>query len=123
DIRTAFKGKRSVRGTLPFSGELPVSGEHPFTGERPLPGTAQAPLSFLVQYLDPAISLLIAGAGNDVLPLVQMSETLGWEVTLADGRPHYANARRFPDCRLIVADPGDALGDVVTDTRTAALLM
>src|SRR5690606_8854722 len=88
DVRTAFSRKRS------FTGKLPIAGQ------RQVPGTTQAPLSYLAQYLDPAISLLVAGAGNDVLPLVQMSETLGWGITLVDGRPQYANAGRFPDCRL-----------------------
>lgn len=83
----------------------------------------EQPVSAFLEYLAPPVSLVIAGAGNDVLPLVQIAGILGWDITLLDGRPNYANARRFPDCRLIVADPGSALHQVVTDDRTAIALM
>lgn len=76
-----------------------------------------------IEYIAPAVSLVIAGAGNDVFPLVQISEVLGWDVTLIDGRPNYANARRFPDCRLIVSDPANALRELTIDEQTAVLLM
>lgn len=83
----------------------------------------QAPLSAFLEYMAPPVSLVIAGAGNDVLPLVQIAGILGWDITLLDGRPNYASARRFPDCRLIIADPGNALQQLVIDDRTAIALM
>lgn len=76
-----------------------------------------------IEYMAPPVSLVIAGAGNDVFPLVQISEVLGWDVTLIDGRPGYANARRFPDCRLIVSDPESALQKLIIDDQTAVVLM
>lgn len=80
-------------------------------------------VSVFFEYLPPPVSLIVAGAGNDVFPLVQMSEVLGWDITLVDGRPKYANAQRFPACRLIVADPENALQHLVIDDRTAVVLM
>ncbi|HYH57295.1 MAG TPA: XdhC family protein [Anseongella sp.] len=80
-------------------------------------------IAAFIGYLPPTISLVVAGAGNDVLPLAQLSKVLGWDITLVDGRPHYASAQRFPDCRLIVSDPAKALQGLVTDDRTAAVLM
>ncbi len=76
-----------------------------------------------IEYLVPNISLLIAGAGNDVLPLVQMANVLGWEVILTDGRPSYANESRFPNCQIIVSEPTLALDGVTLDSRTACVLM
>lgn len=81
------------------------------------------PISAFFEYIPPPVALVIAGAGNDVFPLVQMGEVLGWDITLIDGRPNYASARRFPDCRLIIAAPESALQDLVIDEQTAVLLM
>ncbi|GEP95506.1 XdhC family protein [Chitinophaga cymbidii] len=79
--------------------------------------------SAFIEYIAPPLSLMIAGAGNDVFPLVQIAEVLGWDVTLIDGRPNYANARRFPTCKLIVTKPEEALRDLVPDDQTAVVLM
>lgn len=80
-------------------------------------------LTAIFEYLAPDISLVIAGAGNDVFPLIDMAEVLGWQITLIDGRPAYATASRFPSCHLIVADADKALHEVLLDDRTAVILM
>lgn len=80
-------------------------------------------ISAFFEYITPPVALIIAGAGNDIFPLVQIGEVLGWDLTLVDGRPNYANAQRFPDCRLIISAPESALQDLVTDDQTAVLLM
>lgn len=80
-------------------------------------------LTAIYEYVQPAISLVIAGAGNDVFPLVTMVDILGWEVTLIDGRPSHASESRFPGCRIIVSDPAKALDNVMLDDRTAVVLM
>src|ERR1041385_7215479 len=48
-----------------------------------------------IEAVKPPVSLVIIGAGNDVIPLVQMADIMGWEVTVADGRPDYASESRF----------------------------
>ncbi|MGH2645582.1 MAG: XdhC family protein, partial [Chitinophagaceae bacterium] len=80
-------------------------------------------MTAFIEYLMPEISLVIAGAGNDVLPLVQMAEWMGWRTTLIDGRPGYANSQRFAGCQIIVAAPENALLDKVMNNRSACLLM
>lgn len=80
-------------------------------------------VSAFFEYVPSPVSLIIAGAGNDVFPLVQMSEVLGWDLTLIDGRPKYANTQRFPSCQIIVAEPEKALLQLVMDDRTAVVLM
>ncbi|WP_158829819.1 XdhC family protein [Mucilaginibacter lacusdianchii] len=78
----------------------------------------------LIELLQPAISLVIAGAGNDAVPLVQIAKVLGWEVTLADGRANYNTAERFPWAdRRIVARPDELLVQLMTDRRTVFVLM
>lgn len=76
-----------------------------------------------IEYVAPPPALVIAGAGNDVLPLARLAELLGWELTLIDGRPNYANTGRFPDCQVIVSGPEQALQNVRIDERTAVVLM
>ena len=48
-----------------------------------------------IELIEPAVSLVVFGAGNDVMPLVAMAEILGWEITVIDGRPNYAKKERF----------------------------
>src|SRR6185437_1294365 len=52
------------------------------------------------------------------------ASVLGWHVTLVDGRANYAVAERFPQAnKIIIAKPGDALSQIVTDERTVVILM
>jgi xanthine/CO dehydrogenase XdhC/CoxF family maturation factor len=81
------------------------------------------PITAFLEYVKPAISLVIAGAGNDVIPVVQMAGWMGWETTLIDGRPNYAHAGRFSGCQIIVAAPESAYLDEVVGSRSACLLM
>lgn len=77
----------------------------------------------IFEYLEPNVSLVIAGAGNDVFPLVNMAEILGWQITLVDGRPAYATTSRFPSCQIVVSDADKAFDNVLLDDRTAVVLM
>lgn len=83
----------------------------------------QYPCHVFLEYLNPAPALVIAGAGNDVQPVVQMAALLGWETTLADGRPAYASAARFPTCRIHIAPVSNPLGSIAFNRHTAVLLM
>ncbi|KQS33778.1 XdhC family protein [Dyadobacter sp. Leaf189] len=77
-----------------------------------------------VEYFNPPPALIIAGAGNDTIPLVEMAAVLGWEVTVADGRAGHATKQRFPKAnRVVVAKAEDLLTHVPTDSRTFFLLM
>lgn len=84
--------------------------------------TSQAYTVFF-EYIYPEIHLVIAGAGNDVLPVVQMAALLGWPVTLVDGRPAYASQARFPSCQIKLAGTANPLKDISIDHQTAILLM
>jgi xanthine dehydrogenase accessory factor len=44
----------------------------------------------------PPPPLFIFGAGDDAQPLARAAKELGWRVTVADPRPAYATAARFP---------------------------
>ncbi|MGA8163014.1 MAG: XdhC family protein [Acidobacteriaceae bacterium] len=51
---------------------------------------------FFVEYVAPPPALTIFGAGDDARPLVEFADTIGWHVTVADGRANLARAERFP---------------------------
>jgi xanthine/CO dehydrogenase XdhC/CoxF family maturation factor len=77
-----------------------------------------------IELMQPAVSLVIFGAGNDAIPLVQFAAVLGWYVTLIDGRANYAVPERFPLAnRIIIAKPEQALSQIKPDERTVVILM
>lgn len=79
---------------------------------------------FFIEYLQPPVSLVIAGAGNDAMPLVSLSNILGWDITLVDGRRSHATAKRFPGAKKIwVGKPGALIHLMETDARTAVVIM
>jgi xanthine dehydrogenase accessory factor len=77
-----------------------------------------------IESLQPAVSLVIVGAGNDAIPLTQMAKILGWQVTVVDGRANYVTALRFPMAdKLLVARPNEVMGQLNIDSRTVFMLM
>jgi len=80
--------------------------------------------SVLLQYMPSPVSLLAVGAGNDVKPVVEIADLLGWEVTVADGRMTHATARRFPGAKnVLVSKAEELLSKFKVDERTYVLLM
>lgn len=77
-----------------------------------------------IELLNPSVSVIILGAGNDVQPLVQISKVMGWEVTVIDGRANYATIARFPAAdQVLVAKPEQVLEQIKVDAQTVFLLM
>jgi xanthine dehydrogenase accessory factor len=80
--------------------------------------------SAFVEVIRPVIHLVIAGAGNDVMPLVSMAGLLAWQVTVLDNRSLYATCARFPDVhQVLVTDAEEALKQIVSDDNTVFVLM
>ncbi len=81
-------------------------------------------LTAFIEYIKPAVSLVVIGAGNDVMPLVDMADILGWETRVIDGRSGYARAERFEKaCQVIVSKPEAVLGQLEIDDQTVFALM
>ncbi len=77
-----------------------------------------------IEFCEPAISLLIVGAGNDAMPLAKIAKTIGWDVSIIDGRITHANTQRFAEVnQIIVGKPADIIDQLQIDTRTAIVLM
>jgi xanthine/CO dehydrogenase XdhC/CoxF family maturation factor len=81
-------------------------------------------LNVFADLILPVVSLVIAGAGNDVIPLVKLARLMAWKITLLDGRASYATCRRFPEVQqILVTDAEQALSEVSPDDRTVFVLM
>lgn len=77
-----------------------------------------------IELIKPAVSVVIIGAGNDAIPVAQMANLLGWQVTVADGRPAYATVARFPTAnQVLVTKPDQVIEQVTIDAQTVFVLM
>ncbi|MDR3712818.1 MAG: XdhC family protein [Puia sp.] len=86
--------------------------------------SAHRNLTAFIEYIPPPVSLVIIGAGNDVVPLVGMAQMLGWQTTVIDGRATHAKTERFaPGCQVRVSKPEKALEGLVIDEQTVFVLM
>ena len=63
--------------------------------------TDAGPVRALLEVLVPPLRLVVYGAGNDAQPLVHLAASLGWHITVVDGRPHLATAARFPEAAAV----------------------
>jgi xanthine dehydrogenase accessory factor len=77
-----------------------------------------------IEYIKPPISLIIIGAGNDVVPLVNMAGIMGWQTTVIDGRPYYSSGEKFlSSCQVRTTKPEELLQQISIDDQTAFVLM
>jgi len=87
-----------------------ISNDHDFTA--------------FIEVIKPPVSVIIIGAGNDVMPVVDMADILGWQTTVVDGRANYAKKERFISaCQVLVSKPEQVLEQIVIDEHTVFLLM
>ncbi len=81
-------------------------------------------ITAFIEVINPPVSLIIIGAGNDAIPLVKMAAILGWETTVVDGRPGYATQERFVKAtRIMISKPENVLERLIMDEQTAFVLM
>jgi xanthine dehydrogenase accessory factor len=81
-------------------------------------------LTAFIEFVPPVVTLVAIGAGNDVQPLVEMADILGWETKVVDGRANYARPERFAKaCQVLVAKPEEVLNLLTVDAQTVFVLM
>jgi len=66
-----------------------------------------------VSPVSPPPKLILLGAGPDAEPLAQLALRLGFRVTLADHRPAYADAARFPGATAVLRADADRIAEAV----------
>jgi xanthine/CO dehydrogenase XdhC/CoxF family maturation factor len=72
-----------------MAGEALRSGKSSHVGE------------YFVEFIAPPPALIIFGAGDDTLPLLEFTAMLGWHVTVADDRSNLARPERFPHAAVV----------------------
>lgn len=81
-------------------------------------------ITAFIELIKPAVSLIVIGAGNDAIPVINMASILGWETTVVDGRPNYVTGERFANAaRIIISKPENVLEQLQIDEQTAFVLM
>ena len=73
-------------------------------------------MEIFVEAILPAPRLWLLGAGHVAKPTAALARSVGFEVHVVDEREELNTAERFPECRLVLGDPGRelrkaALGD------------
>lgn len=72
----------------------------------------------------PPFALWIFGAGEPARPLADFASRLGWQVGVLDHRPALVTPARFPGAtQLLAGRPGELIGRLALDARTAAIVM
>jgi xanthine dehydrogenase accessory factor len=68
--------------------------------------------------------LVVVGAGNDAIPMMNIADTIGWEVRVVDGRNTHAKPERFVSaCQVLVSKPENVLEQIAIDEQTVFVLM
>jgi xanthine dehydrogenase accessory factor len=81
-------------------------------------------VTVFLEFLQPAISLVVIGAGNDAVPMMQIADALGWEVRIVDGRSTHAKPQRFVSaCQVLVSKPEKVLEQIPIDDQTVFVMM
>ena len=86
--------------------------------------SAAGAITAFIEYLRPPVSLVVVGAGNDAIPMMQFAENLGWDVRIVDGRNTHARPERFvAACQVLVSKPEAVLDQIPIDERTVFVMM
>jgi xanthine dehydrogenase accessory factor len=85
--------------------------------------TDAGPVRALLEVLTPPLRLVVYGAGNDAQPLVHLAASLGWHITVLDGRPNLATAARFPEAADVRIMPVRELETVAPDAGAYHVLL
>lgn len=84
----------------------------------------EATVQCFIEWVPPVTKLVIAGAGNDAIPLTQMAELLGWQVAIIDGRYTHAKQERFSaSCQVTVTNAEAAFEKISVDAFTVFVLL
>ena len=119
-----------------ISGSIPIQGIEKFVMEDVLQTMRNKKSVFreyqadgismtaFIEFLQPPISLVVVGAGNDAVPMMQIADTLGWDVRIVDGRNTHARPERFvAACQVLVSKPEAVLDQLSMDSRTVFVMM
>ena len=85
-------------------------------------GSSQAEV--FIEIIQPAINLLVFGAGTDARPVTQFANLIGWEVSVIDKCATNTIAENFPYANAVINCPAKEIREHVNiNSLTAAVVM
>jgi len=122
DLSTS--GQRSIgdaaAGALQAGAASVATLEQPVLREETINGRE---VTVFYDYIRPAPRLLLIGAGADAQPILNLARQLDWRVVIADHRPAYARAERFPGAEQVLQTEPDSLRPQLEDRRINAVVL
>lgn len=77
-----------------------------------------------IEAIKPPTSLIIFGAGRDVLPVVELAKAIGWQVTVVDCRAQEKTYQRFALADKIILTRRDIINQqILVDENTVTVVM
>ena len=81
-------------------------------------------IEFFINVIEPIVPLVIFGAGDDVLPVVELARNLGWRTTVVDTRARRSSLKRFEAAdKVLLTPPENVSSEVRITDRTVVLVM
>jgi xanthine dehydrogenase accessory factor len=85
--------------------------------------SAAGPVEALVEAVLPVPRLFVVGAGHDVVPVVAIARTVGWETVVCDRSARFLTRERFAPDEILVASPKEVAARVDASDRPMAVVM
>jgi xanthine dehydrogenase accessory factor len=120
----------NISGTIPYPElhdaiieDVHHAMEHQLISFKSYAGKSFSVTAF-IEFLQPSVSLVVVGAGNDAIPVMQIANIIGWDVSIIDGRNTHAKLQRFLSaCQVLVSKPEKALEQIPIDDQTVFVMM
>ena len=77
---------------------------------------------FVQTYKNP-IKVIIVGAVDITIYLIDLAKNLNFEIIIVDPRGYFASKERFPDTKIINKWPNEAFDEIETNTKTALVTL
>ena len=77
---------------------------------------------FVQTYKNP-IKVIIVGAVDISIYLIEFAKNLNFEIIIVDPRGYFASKERFPDTKIINKWPNEAFDEIETNTKTALVTL
>jgi xanthine dehydrogenase accessory factor len=76
-----------------------------------------------IEFIEPPISLMIFGAGQDAIPIAQFAKALGWHVTVVDCRANPLSHERFAMCDRVILTHREQIASLNIPTDSVAAIL
>lgn len=101
-----------------------VNGQASFDPDKRYQYVTAEKASIMLVNIEPQPRILICGAGPDAVPVARHLDLMGWQSTVVDHRPAYAQQQRFPETTQVLQCLPVKLGEILTlDEFNAAVVM